>query len=191
MAEDEDSDQMAPLLVAAQRGDRSALNRVLRQLWPWIRRKAGSLVARKLAPLGVSSLTQETALRFSRSIEKAHAADSPTVKALLSRIMQNTARDAHRTNIRTKRDAARRLLVELLQEPSPAADETLALTERLHRLEQAIAWLKDRQRQAIELYLQELPVDEIAKELGCSVGAASMLINRAKVQLAELLKAEA
>ncbi len=105
MAADEKTDELALLVTAARQGDRGSLNRLLRRLWPWLRRKAGFLVSRS-APLGVSSLTQETALRFSRSIVKARAADSPSVKALLHRIMRNTAVSAHRAASRDKRDAS-------------------------------------------------------------------------------------
>lgn len=174
------------LLEAARQGHKGSLERLLHQFWPWIRRRAAGLVSRRFAPLGASSLTQETVLRFSRSIDKARATDSPSVKALLNRIMQNTVLTANRSASRTKRDSARQLLVEL--EPDAAnLEKTLCDAERIQRLYAAILRLPERQRQAIQLVLEEVSPEEIAGHLQCSVGAAHMLIQRGKHQLAQWL----
>ncbi len=189
MASDEHSDglKLTMLLRAARQGDKGAMNLLLRQLWPWLRRKAGFLLSRS-APLGVSSLTQETALRFSRSIDKTRAADSPAVKALLDRIMRNTAQSAQRTASRIKRDPARLLLAEIDESSLMDAEQQLDQSARLTRLHSAVRQLPDRQRQAITLLIQDLSPDEIAQQLGCSVGAVHMLLLRAKESLTELLQ---
>ncbi len=187
MAADEKPDELALLVTAARQGDRGSLDRLLRQLWPWLRRKAGFLVSRS-APLGVSSLTQETALRFSRSIVKARAADSPAVKALLHRIMRNTAVSAQRTALRVKRDPAQQLLAEVDDSMRIDVEQQLDQSARLVRLHSAGLQLPDRQRRAITLLIQDLSPDEIAQQMGCSTGALSMLLLRAKERLAELLR---
>ena len=147
MVDDPEPDELSPLLLAARQGDRGALSRLLRGLWPWLRWKASSLVSRA-APIGVSSLTQETALRFSRKLSKVRATDSPSVKALLHRIMRNTAVSAHRSAAAAKRDPARLLLAELNPERSASIEEQLEQAESLNRLYVAILRLPDRQRQA-------------------------------------------
>lgn len=187
MSDTEKPDEMAPLIDAVQQGDRGALDRLLRQLMPWIRRKARGLVSRT-APMGVSSLTQETALRFSRSVEKMRAGDSPAVKALLRRIMHNTAVSAHRAASRTKRDAERRLLNELVQDPPNDTAAQLHEHEQHQQLHDAIAQLPERQRLVITLLLDEVSIDQVASQLSCSAGAVSMLQQRAKAQLAKLLR---
>lgn len=186
MIDDQYPDELSPLLIAARQGDRRALSRVLRGLWPWLRWKAGFLVSRA-APLGVSSLAQETALRFSRKLSKVRATDSPSVKALLHRIMRNTAVSAHRSAVAAKRDPAQRLLADLDTESAICAEQQLERTERLHRLHAAILRLPDRQRQAIQLMLDDVAIDDIAKHFQCSPGAVHMLLQRAKCQLAKWL----
>ena len=186
MVDDQDPDELSLLLLAARQGDRGALSRLLRGLWPWLRWKAGSLVSRA-APIGVSSLTQETALRFSRKLSKVMATDSPSVKALLHRIMRNTAVSAHRSAAAAKRDPAQRLLAELNPESAASIEEQLEQAESQHRLRVAILRLPDRQRQAIQLMLDDVSIDDIAKHHQCSPGAVHMLLQRAKCQLAEWL----
>lgn len=182
MAADEKPDELALLVTAARQGDRGSLNRLLHRLWPWLRRKAGFLVSRS-APLGVSSLTQETALRFSRSIVKARAADSPAVKALLHRIMRNTAVSAHRAASRDKRDASGVVTEELLPIEYARPDQELEQSEQKQRLLRAISQLPDRQRTAFLRLCEGVSIEAIATELHCSAPAVQMLIQRAKSQL--------
>lgn len=183
MADDQNLDELSPLLRAAQQGDKGSLGRLLRQLWPWLRRKAGALLSRPHAPMGVSSLAQETALRFSRKIEKTRSADSPAVKALLHRIMKNAAHDAYRAKASAKRDPSRQFLSEHQIETGDSIADQLEHIESLHRLHAAIVRLPDRQREAILLLLEDVAIDDIAKRLQCSPGAVHMLIQRAKCQL--------
>lgn len=173
--------------VQLSRGaNRPRLERLLRDLWPWIRKKAEWMVSRKLAPLGVSSLTQETAFRFSRSADAMRSSEEPAVKALLSRIMENTAKDCHRAQNRFKRDNKRQLLNEMLPQDTPSAEEAYQLQEQQRQLENAIARLPPRQQQALAMYVEERTFDEIAQELDCTVPAAQMLIQRAKSELRTL-----
>lgn len=146
------------------------------------------MVSRKRAPLGVSSLTQETAFRFSRSPDAIRASEEPAVKALLSRIMENTAKDSYRTQHRFKRDSKRRLLDEMLPQCAPSAEQAYQVQEQQRQLENTIARLPPRQQQALAMYVEERTFDEIAQELDCTVPAAQMLIQRAKSELRTLMK---
>ncbi len=189
MSTDDKDDELAALLSAARRGDKGSLNLLLRKLWPWLRKKAGYVRSRD-NPLGVSSLAQETALRFSRSMEKSRAADSPAVKALLSRIMQNTAVSAHRAATRDKRapDDVASGEWSATREEQP---ELLVLHKEQHeRLRHALAQLPSRQQTAILRLWTGASFEDIAQELDCSVGTAQMLIQRAKSQLQRELSAD-
>jgi|JI10StandDraft_1071094.scaffolds.fasta_scaffold25771_3 RNA polymerase sigma factor (sigma-70 family) len=186
MVSNEKSDELSLLVKAARQGDRGSLNRLLSRLWPWLRRKAGFLVSRT-APIGVSSLTQETALRFSRSIVKTQAADSPAVKALLNRIMRNTAVSAHRAASRGKRNASGLATEVLFPSEYAPPDQDLERSEQKQRLLQAISQLPDRQRTAMLRLFEGVPVEGIATELGCSTSAVQMLIQRAKLLLQSVI----
>lgn len=179
--------ELANLVLAARQGDGAALNRLLRSLWPWLRRKAEFVLGRK-APLGISSLTQETALRFSRSIEKTHAMDSPSVKALLHRIMRNTALDAYRASACEKRDARLCSDDDLSSATELQPERELLYKEQTIRVAEAISRLPPRQQKALMLYLDERTFDEIAEELDCSGTAAQMLVQRAKSELRTLFE---
>jgi len=55
----------------------------------------------------------------------------------------------------------------------------------------AIRQLPPRQRAAVALhYVEDMPVNEVADVLGCSVSTASVHLHRARHKLAELLKEE-
>lgn len=186
MGEGEQDQELATLLLAARKGDGPALNRVLRTLWPWIRKKAGFLLGRG-APLSVSSLTQETALRFTRSLKETHASDSPAVKALLQRIMRNTALDAHRAQTRVKRDASDVRADDWPVPEDNQPDAFLLDKEQTLRVASTIEQLPPRQQHAIRMLIDGASLAEIATQLGCSVPAAQMLIQRAKAELRTLL----
>ena len=189
MATDEEDDELAALLAMAKQGDKGSLNRLLHKLWPWLRKRAGFFGSRSM-PLGVSSLAQETALRFSRSVEKARAANSPAVKALLSRIMQNTAVSAHRAANRDKRAPGDQSIDEWDFARDALPEHLLLEKEQAERLQQALAQLPARQRTAILRLWAGASFDDIAEELDCSVGAAQMLIQRAKSQLRRALSSD-
>ena len=94
---------------------------------------------------------------------------------------------AHRSAAAAKRDPAQQLLAELDTEAATSAERQLERTESLHRLHAAILRLPDRQRQAIQLMLYDVTIDDIAKHFQCSPGAVNMLLQRAKCQLTEWL----
>ena len=193
----DDSDPLSPLLQSARKGDARALDRLLRRLWPWIRKKVAGYASRSSLQMGASSLAQETALRLSRSIEKVHAEDAPAVKALLSRIIKNTAISAHRSASRQMRSPVSFSLQDVpadLPEPILAAidvstaepaDDQLARAEHRQRILDRIAALPERQRQVLTLLLQGASYQEAADALGCTVGAVHMAVQRAKADLAK------
>jgi RNA polymerase sigma-70 factor (ECF subfamily) len=75
-----------------------------------------------------------------------------------------------------------------MPDPTPGADETLAMDERRQRVAAALAELPDRQRAAVVLsYYEGLSNAEVAGALEISVGAVESLLVRARRSLAGLL----
>lgn len=186
MATDADRDPIEPLVQAARQGDGQALGQLLRRLWPWIRKKAGSYVAQSTLPISVSSLTQETALRLSQSIHKVRAVDSPAVKALLNRIIANTAHSAGRSAARLKRDPASVNHDDLMPDVQVPSDQQLERAEHEQAVLAAIELLPERQRQAVNLLRAGASYQDIAAELKCSLSAVHMILQRAKSQLCKV-----
>ena len=177
-------------MQSAREGDDRALGTLLRRLWPWIRKKAGYYVARSAPPIGVSSLTQEAALRLSRSIGngKVRANESPAVKALLTRIIKNTATSAHRSAARLKRSSTSLTPEDLLPQSQEPSDQRFERAERDQHVMAAIERLPERQCQAVNLLRAGVTYPEIADQLGCSLSAVHMLLQRAKAQIAQALR---
>lgn len=186
------------LLQAAVAGEPGALTRFLQGLVPWLRRKARRFVSPggATAPMGVSTLTQETSLRFSRGISNVRAASSPQVLALLEQIMANTAKDARREAHAKKRNPGELLRLNA-NEPTidpktadqPPQIQHVAYAELDAALQTALAKLPDRQQQAFLLYADGLLPAEIAAQMHCTAPAASMLVQRAKQELQKALAA--
>ena len=72
------------------------------------------------------------------------ASEEPAVKALLSRIMENTAKDSYRAQNRVKRDNKRQLLSEMLPQDTSSAEDAYQMQEQQRQLEDAIAQLPPR-----------------------------------------------
>lgn len=190
MAREEEPEPLAPLLKAAHDGDETALSKLLRRLWPWLRRKAGYLAGRSGSSLSASSLAQESALRLSRSIGDTKAADVPAVKALLTRIMANTAESARRSAKRIKRSAVPLSAEDLMTVPV-RGDVSFEQREHEQLLLAAIERLPDPQKQALLLLRSGASYTEIAEQCGCSINAVYMRLQRAKEQLADVSHAPA
>lgn len=184
------------LLQAAVAGEPGALTRFLQGLGPWLRSKARRFVppGGATALMGVSTLTQETSLRFSRGISSVRAVSSPQVLALLEQIMENTAKDARRDAHAKKRNPGE---LTRLDAGEPAIDpktadqppqfQHMAYAELDEALRVALTKLPERQRQAFLLHADGLLPAEIAAQMGGTAAAASMLVQRAKQDLQQVL----
>jgi RNA polymerase sigma-70 factor (ECF subfamily) len=117
------------------------------------------------------------------------------VLAYLRRALANNLIDAARKFARTKDDFSPDALAEssLRMADWLAADHTspserAVRNEQFDRLAVALAELPDAQRMAVEMrYLQKLKVTEIARLLGKSEGAVSLLLHRAVTALRGVL----
>jgi len=71
-------------------------------------------------------------------------------------------------------------LRDTLSDPAPPVDEAMALSARVNRLVEAVRGLPDNLKAVATLYLEEMPVKDIALALGISEGNASVRLHRAK-----------
>lgn len=126
-------------------------------------------------------VVQEAFIRFAAS------ADSTVIEeplAYLYRTVRNLCLDSKRG---TERDRRRDLLLadalsdlEGLRDTGPTPETFAVSRQELRRLQEALAELPERMRRALELHrFAELPVKQVARELGVSVGTAHGLIVQA------------
>ena len=68
--------------------------------------------------------------------------------------------------------------------------ETLQKQERIERLREVVAQLKDRYRRLVELrYFEEKSYDEIAEEMNLPLGTVKAQLFRARDMMAKILEA--
>jgi RNA polymerase sigma factor (sigma-70 family) len=86
---------------------------------------------------------------------------------------------------------ANRPKMESLDDELPGHEENpqrhLLASERSHRLLDAVRSLKIPYRQVVTLLLEDMSYAEIAEALGLSISNVGVRVNRAKIQLKELL----
>lgn len=187
----------------ARAGDCDAFNRLVRE-------HEGPLRALIAAQLGeglrgrveVEDLLQETFLRAFRSIRQFEGTTDAAFRAWLATIASNAVAEKGR-RITTQRADYRRE-VPLPRDPSTAADGVgspspslespdtspsghLRREERLDRLLESLEKLSPDHRQVILLTrIEGLPVKEVARRMGRSDKAVSMLLLRAMLALREV-----
>jgi len=112
--------------------------------------------------------------------------DTHTVSAWLTRIAVNQAIDVYR------REKRRRRVMEPLDESrpmpadagSPAPERLVDRRETAERLAQAIATLPEKQRAVVLLrHREQLPLEEIGRVLGLSLGTVKSSLHRALARL--------
>lgn len=126
-------------------------------------------------------VVQEAFIRFAASAESA-VIEEPL--AYLYRTVRNLCLDTKRG---VERDRRRDLLLadalgdlDGLRETGTTPEAAAVSRQELRRLQEAMAELPDRMRRALELHrFAELPVKQVAAELGVSVGTAHGLIVQA------------
>jgi len=147
-------------------------------------------------PTVAEDLTQETFLRVFRKLETLR--DDTKVSAWLYRIATNLCRDHFRRSSRSPKT----LSIEASREDeSTAVEETLGDTDRppleqwLEQdemsacVQEYIEDLSDAYRAVVLLHdLEGMTDSEIAKMLGCSVGAVKIRLHRARARLKSALE---
>ena len=99
-----------------------------------------------------------------------------TVKGYIARIAQNICV----THVRRALVRPAQPLSDTIPDPAPRLDDAMAHAVRVNRLVEAVRGLPDNLKVVATLYLEEMPVKEIAMALGISEGNASVRLHRAK-----------
>ena len=187
------------LLVAAQKGDRSALDELFERLLPRVRRIAALRMGCRESELwDREDLVQETLIDAFQNLEDFEHRNEGALCDWLATMVQNNLRDHHRRRKAAKRDvgriAPRRghstvLSDSVLGHDSTTPSRIAQAAELEQQVETALLALDERQRRVIELRkLCEFSFEEIATELGfSSPSSARSLFSRAMSELAERL----
>ncbi len=102
--------------------------------------------------------------------------DHATLKTYIARIAQNICV----THIRRALVRHAQPLSDAVVDPAPPPDEATAHAMRLTRLIDAVRGLPENLKAVASLYLEDMPVKDIALALGISESNASVRLHRAK-----------
>lgn len=191
------------LIRRARQGDRAAFDRLAADNEGALRVLIALELGRELqGRVEVDDILQETLLRAFRSLPQFHGRTAAELRGWLARIAHHAVIDGARRLTARKADCRREvsLVVEeisgggeqppRLREPiSPVTPPSgnLRRLERLERLQEAIGTLSPDHREVVRLtFIDRLPAREVARRLGRSDKALSMLLLRALRSLREV-----
>jgi len=157
--------------VATQRGSRDAFSEAFDHLFALAR---GAARNRGLSQEDAHDVAQETMARCYAAWSK--VGHQPYLEAWVMRVANYVAVDHVRKHARMRVGSE-------INKSAPSLDRTDSMV-----LEHALAKLPRRQREVVVLrYLNDLPEEQVAAALGCSVGAVRSSCDRGKRKLAEVL----
>lgn len=111
---------------------------------------------------------------------------------LLVAVTRNLARNRRRLAALARPHERDERALDALPAPSPSVEDLLAAAEEELRLHGCVQELGDVQRTVVTLrMLDELPGDDVARELGISPGHVAVLLHRAKAKLLSCMTAPA
>lgn len=176
-------DQDAELLAGYASGDMAAARALTARLSPMVYRLAFRLLQDgSLA----EDVTQDAMLRLWRI-----APDWRSGEAKVSTWLYSVAFNLSRDRMRQARRRAAQALDDVAEpaDPTPGAAASLQVRQQVDALQEALAELPERQRQAVVLrHIEELSNPEIAEIMGITVEAVESLTARGKRGLAKALK---
>jgi RNA polymerase sigma-70 factor (ECF subfamily) len=127
---------------------------------------------------------QDAFVKAAARWKKVRRFDNPV--AWVRRVAINRSRDLHRADRRRRRREERVTPVD-----SSESEDAAPLIDGSMRLVELLETLPAMQRSAAALfYVDDLPVSEIASDLGISVGAVKFHLNRARTSLRQTLERE-
>jgi RNA polymerase sigma-70 factor (ECF subfamily) len=176
-ASNPEEDRLAQAFVA---GDPAALDEVIQRYAPQIALQVHRLLA---WPEDVADVVQEV---FVTALAKRSGFRSESRLATwLTAIAVNHCRRHRRAQwFRLRRLQRVRSQVELRGAEAERADAAVVRKERSQAVRAAVARLPHRYREVIVLhYLEELPIDDVARLLGLSRGAVDVRLSRARAKL--------
>lgn len=101
------------------------------------------------------------------------------LKPYIARITQNICV----THIRRALIRQTQSLSDTLPDPAPSPDQATGHAMQLARLIEAVRSLPDNLKMVVSLYLEEMPIKDIALALGISESNASVRLHRAKAAI--------
>jgi RNA polymerase sigma factor (sigma-70 family) len=125
-------------------------------------------------PDRVDDLVQDVWIAVMQALPRLN--NQATLKSYIARITQNICV----THVRRALVRQAQPLSDTLPDPAPASDEATAHAVRLARLIEAVRNLPESLKAVASLYLEEMPVKDIAVALGISESNASVRLHRAK-----------
>jgi RNA polymerase sigma factor (sigma-70 family) len=128
-------------------------------------------------PARVEDLTQDVWIAVWQALPLLR--NQATLRGYIARITQNICV----THVRRALVRLAQPLSDAFPDPAPEPDEAMAHTVRLNRLVEAVRGLPDNLKAVATLYLEEMPVKEIAIALGLSESNVSVRLHRAKSAL--------
>ena len=177
------------LIQAARTGNRTALAALLREFQePWFRFSMSLLGDADLA----QDATQETGLRFLKLLPTFRGESQLRTWSLgIALNVTREMRRRHRSTVDITREGLSLRSLDParggLAAPRPPADAA-ELTEQREHLQNALAGLSDRQREAIVLrFFEELSVEQTAKAMSCAEGTVKATVHQALRAMRELL----
>src|SRR2546428_13850953 len=185
-----DRQETAALIERARAGSGDALNalyaRFAGKLLPLIRLRMGRSPRTELES---RDILQAVLLKSFQRMGQFDGSATGSLMAWMARIAENEIRDRADYHGRQRRDAARRVPLDALDERELPAPVRSALTQAIlnedaERLERALEALTESQRDIILLrQFEELTFPEIAARLGKSEDACRMMFARAMTAL--------
>jgi RNA polymerase sigma-70 factor, ECF subfamily len=125
-------------------------------------------------PSRIEDLTQDVWIAVWQALPSLR--NQATVRGYIARIAQNICV----THVRRALVRAAQPLIDAVPDPAPHLDDAMAHEARLNRLIEAVRGLPDNLKMVATLYLEEMPVKEIAIALGISESNVSVRLHRAK-----------
>ena len=111
-------------------------------------------------------------------------APSDWARHTLVALVRNVARNARRLHAVARPHVSDEATVDALADAAPAPDQRLAAVEDRGRLARCVARLAEVQRAVVTLrMLDDLPGEDVARELGIKPGHVAVLLHRAKADL--------
>jgi RNA polymerase sigma-70 factor, ECF subfamily len=178
-------DQSVTLLLKAQAGDNDALNQLLARYLPRLKRWAsGRLPWGLRTMLETGDLVQDAIVNALPHLDKLEIRSERALFVYLQRAVKNRVIDLHK---RARRRPVREELPPDVPAGGVSPQEAAIGAEALESYKRALASLKDEERQAIMLRVEQgLDFEEVAIHLGKpSADAARMAVTRAIVRLAD------
>ncbi|MCK4341951.1 MAG: sigma-70 family RNA polymerase sigma factor [Phycisphaerae bacterium] len=182
-------------------GERDALRQLLKEHGPGVRRQlAGKIPGRWQAVLSVDDVMQQTYTDVFLNVDRFVPQGDASLAAWLLKIADHNLIDALRMLEADKRGKDRRRIqpetreesfvafYELLSAGGATPSRLVARDEARAALERAVEQLPDAYRQVVLMFdLEGRPMEEVARALNRSPGAAYMIRVRAHRRLRELM----